>query len=639
MSLGIQPPELLLGVVLLAFAFLPGAEQPAGEHGARRGVGSVEDVGVERGELDRGVQGRGGRAPDYQRGGHAPRGHLAAQVLHLVERRRYQAAHSDYVGAAGGGLVEYGLSGHHHPHVADTEAVAAHDYADYVLAYVVDVALDSGEQHQGFPALLALVAGVLLDVGLQDVHGLAHDPGRLDHLRQEHLPFGETLAHGGHSGHQRAFYHVHGFSAFGKAAQHVLPERVGASSDEGPADALSGVQGAAGSVCRGFLPGLVRLSGLLLYAGRLRQQPFGRSGVGVEYHVAHAFEQLRFDFVVDPEHRGIHYPHVEAGLYRMVEEHGVHGLPDGVVAAESEREVRDASGGQGSGEIGLYPSDGLDEVDGVARMLGYSGAHSQHSGVEYDVAGLEAEPVGQQAVGAGADFGLSREVGGLPLFVEGHHCHRGAQSAGFAGLLEKAPLALLERYGVHYALPLGVLESGEHRVPVGGVHHDRRSGHRGLVGGMAQELLHLGARVEHRVVHVHVHHRSSALELRRRHREGLGVVLRRDEPRELPGAGHVGPLGYVGEIAAAVYRDGLEPADVQAVRFRRTRPAGAVPEGFRDGGYVLGSGAAAASGNVEQAVAGDAAELGGHCSGSLVVCAHFVGQAGVGVEAHGAFRP
>ena len=73
-------------------------------------------------------------------------------------------------------------------------------------------------------------------------------------------------------------------------------------------------------------------------------EALGRVGAAVEDHVLDALEQLLRDLLVDAELPGVDDAHVEAGLDRVVEERRVHRLAHEVVAAEREREVRDAAG-------------------------------------------------------------------------------------------------------------------------------------------------------------------------------------------------------------------------------------------------------------------------------------------------------
>ena len=65
------------------------------------------------------------------------------------------------------------------------------------------------------------------------------------------------------------------------------------------------------------------------------------------------------DLFVELEHAGVDDAHVHAGGDGVVEEGGVHGLADLVVAAEAEGDVGDAAGDLGVGEVVLDPAGGI----------------------------------------------------------------------------------------------------------------------------------------------------------------------------------------------------------------------------------------------------------------------------------------
>ena len=112
----------------------------------------------------------------------------------------------------------------------------------------------------------------------------------------------------------------------------------------------------------------------------------------------------------------------------MVEESGVHGFADFVVAAEAEGNVGDAAAYFGVGEIGLDPTGGVDEIDGIVVVLLHAGRDSEDVGIEDDVFGREADFIDEDAVCALADSNLVFERCGLALFVESHHNDCGAVS-------------------------------------------------------------------------------------------------------------------------------------------------------------------------------------------------------------------
>ena len=115
-----------------------------------------EDVGrLEAGDDDRpAVLGRDlhrrvlaarGRAADQERQPDLPPLHLPRHRDHLVERGRDEAAQPDQVHALLGGRPQDDVLVHHHPEVDHLVVVAPEHDADDVLADVVDVAFDGGE--------------------------------------------------------------------------------------------------------------------------------------------------------------------------------------------------------------------------------------------------------------------------------------------------------------------------------------------------------------------------------------------------------------------------------------------------------------------------------------------------------------
>ena len=94
--------------------------------------------------------------------------HFLGDVHHLVERRRDQTAETDHVRAEFDGLVEDLVAGDHDAHVGDFEAVAGEHHADDVLADVMDVALDGGDEEAtggaaAFGEAQGLVVGQVAD--------------------------------------------------------------------------------------------------------------------------------------------------------------------------------------------------------------------------------------------------------------------------------------------------------------------------------------------------------------------------------------------------------------------------------------------------------------------------------------------
>ena len=86
----------------------------------------------------------GGRRTADQQRQLARAAHLLRHVHHLVQRRSIRPERLT-VGACLDGGIEDRVARHHHAEVDDLVVVAAEDDADDVLADVVHVALDGGE--------------------------------------------------------------------------------------------------------------------------------------------------------------------------------------------------------------------------------------------------------------------------------------------------------------------------------------------------------------------------------------------------------------------------------------------------------------------------------------------------------------
>ena len=122
------------------------AEKAGGDGHGAAGVENVDDgLAVVRRDFDGGVGAAGGGSADEQGQLETLALHLAGDVDHLIERGRDEAAEADEVGLLGFGAFEDFFAGDHDAHVDDVVVVAGEHDADDVLADVVDVAFDGGE--------------------------------------------------------------------------------------------------------------------------------------------------------------------------------------------------------------------------------------------------------------------------------------------------------------------------------------------------------------------------------------------------------------------------------------------------------------------------------------------------------------
>jgi hypothetical protein len=126
-------------------------------------------------------------------------------VHHLVERRCDQAREADDVRPFLLRGVEDLLGGCHYAEIDHLVVVAAENDPDDVLADVVNVALDRGEDDLSLrPAALLLILHEGLQVGDRPLHRTR----ALDDLRQEHAARSEQVADDPHPVHEWALDHV-----------------------------------------------------------------------------------------------------------------------------------------------------------------------------------------------------------------------------------------------------------------------------------------------------------------------------------------------------------------------------------------------------------------------------------------------
>ncbi len=518
----------------------------------------------------------------------------------------------------------------HDAQVDDLVVVALEHDADDVFADVVHIALDGGEEY--LAAVLHRATGLFrFQVGRQVGHGLFHDPGGFDYLGQEHLAGAEEVADLVHAVHQGALDDLE--RAFGLAPGlfGVLVDVFGDALDQGVLQAFRHRPGAPLEVFLG-LGGTVAL-----VAGGQLHEPLGGVRSAVEDDVFHRVPQLGGDVVEDGELTGVDDAHVEPRRDGVVEERGVDGLTHGVVAAEGEGDVGQAAGGEGVGQIALDPTHGLDEVQAVAVVVLDAGGDGEDVGVEDDVLGGKAAPVGEDAVGAGADLDPALKGVRLALLVEGHDDDGGAIASAQPGRFDELFFPFLEGDGVDHGLTLDALEPGLDDVPSGGVDHEGDPGDLRFRGHQVEEAPHGRLPVQHALVHVHVHQLGAVFDLGAADIQGLFELSSHNQALELGRAGDVGPFPHVDEIEGTVEVEGLQSGQPTDGIGPGRHPGRLARDGLGDGRDVLRGGAAAAPHDVEEAGVRPFGDLPGHLLRAQVVAAEFIGQAGVRVHADAAF--
>ena len=285
--------------------------------------------------------------------------------------------------------------------------------------------------------------------------------------------------------------------------------------------------------------------------GRGLEEAVGGVGAAAKHEILDEFAQLRVNLSVDLEHPGIDDGHVEPRLDGVVEEDGVDGLADLVVAGEGERDVGQTARGAGTGAEAFNLCDGFDEIEGVAVMLRHARADGEDVGVENDVLRVHAGFLGEDTVGATADADLIREGGGLALLVEGHDDHRRAVAAAEAGAADELGLPFLERDRVHDGLTLDAAQAGLDDIEVRRINHERHPGDIRLGCRHIQELRHRRGAVEQSRVEVDVDDRGAGLDLLLGDAQGGTIVALFDVALEDFRASDVGALADVHEITGS----------------------------------------------------------------------------------------
>ena len=528
-----------------------------GGDGERR-IDHVDDrLLVVVGDLHRRVLGRRGCSADQQRYRKTLPLHLLRDVSHLIQRRRDQAAQPDDVGSLFLRRFEDLVARDHYAEIDHVEAVAAQHDSDDVLADVVNVPFDCGDDDstataRGIDGRRFLSRRESLfggdSLGLHERFEvrdrLLHDAGTLHHLREEHLSRAEQAADDVHAVHQRTLNDVErlavleaglfrvGVDVFGDPLeQRVL--QTGFDRAEPP-----------------FFDSRVALVGLAASFELLckRDEPLGRIGAAVQQAVLNVDEQFLVDLLVDFELPRVDDPHVEARLNRVVEKRRVHRLAHDIVAAERERDVAHAAAGAGTGTLGLDPAQSFDELDRVVGVLLHPRANRQDVGVEDDVFRRETGLFREQLVRPFADADLFVARGCLTLLIERHHHDRRAVASNRASLFEEFRFSRFQADRVDHSLAVEALQSRFDHAELRAVDHHRHFVDVGVVRDEVDELCHLLLAVEQTFVHVDVDHVGPALDLPARDRQCLVVLPVLDEPRKLARAGDVGPFADHHEV-------------------------------------------------------------------------------------------
>ena len=147
--------------------------------------------------------------------------------------------------------------------------------------------------------------------------------------------------------------------------------------------------------------------------------------------------------VINNFRRGIYNSEVHTIPNGMIEEYGMHCLPDIIVASERKREVTDTPTDMSTREVLADPPSSPDEVESIGIMLRHTRCHRQDVWIEDDVLWGEAH-LRKQTIGALRNLDTTLKGGGLSLFIKAHHHHSRSQLQDITGMTEEHLLALLQ---------------------------------------------------------------------------------------------------------------------------------------------------------------------------------------------------
>ncbi len=312
----------------------------------------------------------------------------------------------------------------------------------------------------------------------------------------------------------------------------------------------------------------------------------------------------------------------------------MHGLAHRLVAAERERQVRDAAGNMRVRQVLPDPARRLDEIDAVIVVLLEPGRDRENIRIEDDVFRREVELVDQDVVGALADLGLARKRVGLAHLVERHHHHGRAMAPRDLGLVDEFLLAFLHRDRIQHRLALNAFQAGLDHREFRRIDHHRDAGDIGLGGDEVEERHHRRFGIQQALVHVDVDDYRAVLDLVARHLQRGGVIAGSDQLAEFCRAGDVGALADIDEGNSRRQFERLKSRKPQP-RFDCGDDARLVRRHRRGNrGDMVGRGAAAAADDVDKATGGELADQPRHVFRALVVLAELVGQSGIRIGAH-----
>ncbi len=588
--------------------------QMVGHVQARHGILAVQHgaVVLAGDVLDREVVGKRGAA--HQDGSvHTRIAQIARGRDHFVGALHQQSGKSDQIRVVllGGGHEP--IRRHLDAQVHHAKAVVAQDDFHQVLADVVDVPLDGGQQQN--PTRGDIPLGHL---GLQVRHGGLHRLGALQHFRHDEFVAIEQPAHLGHSLHEGAIdqiqrvrtrlqqlvqrRHQSILGAGQDAVGHVFVRRERFCRDSRHHLLFAKMRGEGGDRIRPAVPDHV-VAEILFFLGDLGE----------------ANEFFRVDDRAGQARAGV-----------VVQEHRVEHFA--TRRRQSKTHVGHAQGALAARKALHHQSRALDGLGRRSHVVLVAGAGRENQGVEHDVFFWDAPILGQDRVQFLGDLEFALGLHGHPLLVDATGHHHGSVALD---QLQKACEALAFRavfqvHGIEDALALHQLEGGFHHGGILGVDHE--GGLHGL-GCPRKEFHHVGLLVAVGIGQAHVDDVRARAALFAGDFGGFLEFAIVDQVLEGTRSDRVGALSHDVGPARFLHLEDVDSCHPAApILGQRARLQTGNGLGHRRD--VVGGGAAATSHHVEPTRLSEPRQ--GACEhfGRFVVAAELVGQPRIGSASH-----
>ena len=109
----------------------------------------------------------------------------------------------------------------------------------------------------------------------------------------------------------------------------------------------------------------------------------------------------------------------------MVQKHGMHRLPNGIIPTETKGNIAHTSAHAHVRQIFPNPARSLNKIYSVFSVLIHSRCHGENIQIENDVFGSEFYLIHQNIIGAFGDFNSSFVIVSLAHFIKSHYDYRG----------------------------------------------------------------------------------------------------------------------------------------------------------------------------------------------------------------------